>query len=137
MTKTALTIPEGNATFDATRGLFENFGFSPAVRAGGLLFISGQVGLRPDGTVSEDVAEQCECAFQRMVEILRLEGLELEDLVEVTSYHVDMANTLPQFLPVKKYYTERPFPAWTMVGIEALARPIFKIEIRAVAALRG
>jgi hypothetical protein len=39
MTKLALEIPPNSEIFDGTRQLFENFGFSPAVRAGGLLFI--------------------------------------------------------------------------------------------------
>ncbi len=137
MSKQVLEIPQGSDIFDGTRALFENFGFSPAVKAGGLLFIAGQVGLRPDGTVPESVAEQAECAFQRTGEILRLSGLDFSDLVEVVSYHVDMANNLAAFLPVKKIYTQRPFPSWTMVGIEALARPTMKIEIRSVAALRS
>lgn len=137
MTKQVLEIPEGNATFDGTRPLFENFGFSPAVRAGGLLFIAGQVGLRPDGTVPDDVGEQVEMAFQRTGEILRLAGLDFSDLVEVVSYHVDMADNMPAFLAVKKKYTERPFPAWSMIGIAGLARSTMKIEIRSVAALRA
>jgi enamine deaminase RidA (YjgF/YER057c/UK114 family) len=137
MSKQVLEIPEGSEIFDGTRALFENFGFSPAVRAGGLLFLAGQVGLRPDGSVPDDVGEQCEMAFQRMGEILRLSGLDFSDLVEVTSYHVGMATNMPPFLAVKKKYTARPFPAWSMIGIEALARPSMKIEIRGIAALRS
>jgi enamine deaminase RidA (YjgF/YER057c/UK114 family) len=137
MSKQIVEIPNGSAVFDATRGLFETFGFSPGVRAGGLLFIAGQVGLSPEGTIPEDAAAQAEFAFQRTGEILRLAGLGFEDLVDVTSYHVDIAQALPAFLPIKARYTARPFPAWTMVGVAALARPIMKIEIRSVAALRA
>lgn len=137
MTKLALEIPPNSAMFDGTRQLFENFGFSPAVRAGGLLFISGQVGLRPDGSIAETIEEQTECAFERTKEILRLEGLDFSDLVEVVSYHVDMPENMPGFLKVKKAFTMMPYPAWSMVGIAALARPAFKIEIRSVAAFRS
>ncbi len=55
MAKQALEIPQNSAIFDGTRPLFENFGFSPAVCAGGLLFISGQVGLRPDGSIPDTI----------------------------------------------------------------------------------
>jgi enamine deaminase RidA (YjgF/YER057c/UK114 family) len=137
MTKLALEIPSNSEIFDGTRLLFENFGFSPAVSAGGLLFISGQVGLRPDGSIPETIEEQTECAFQRTQEILRLSGLDFSDLVEVVSYHVDMAANIQGFLSVKKVFTMKPYPAWSMVGIAALARPAFKIEIRSVAALRN
>jgi enamine deaminase RidA (YjgF/YER057c/UK114 family) len=137
MNKLALEIPPNSPVFEGTRQLFENFGFSPAVRAGGLLFISGQVGLRPDGSVPDDIAEQTECVFARTDEILRLSGLDPSDLVEVVSYHVDMAQNMPGFLAVKKAFTVRPYPAWTMVGVPVLARSTFKIEIRSVAAFRS
>lgn len=137
MNKLAIEIPDNSPIFSGTRQLFENFGFSPAVRAGGLLFIAGQVGLRPDGSVPDDIESQTECAFQRTGEILRLSGLDFSDLVEVVSYHVDMPQNLPGFLTVKKAHTVKPYPAWTMVGVSALARSTLKIEIRSVAALRG
>ncbi|MBR0642712.1 RidA family protein [Roseomonas hellenica] len=136
MGKRAIEIPKDNALFAGSQGSFDRFGYSPAVRAGGLLFIAGQVGIRPDGAVAETVAEQTEWALRRTAEILRLEGLTMADLVEVVSYHVDMANTLADFMPVKQRYSERPFPAWSIIGIDALTRPELKIEIRSIAAYR-
>lgn len=136
MTTYPIEIPPGNEMFDGYRPSFEKFGYSPAYRSGNLLFISGQVGVKPDGTVPESVAEQTEIALQRTAEILRLEGLTLADLVEVVSYHVDISNNLSDFLPVKERYTERPFPAWSIIGIDALTRPSLKIEIRSIAVYR-
>ena len=134
--KQGLEVPKDNAIYGASQAAFEKYGYSPAVRAGGLLFIAGAVGVRPDGTVPESVAEQGELALRRTAEILRLEGLSMADLVDVTSYHVGIADNLKEFLPVKERYFERPFPSWTIIGVEALARPVLKIEIRSVAALR-
>ncbi|MDB5608072.1 MAG: transrane protein [Bradyrhizobium sp.] len=62
MRKTALEIPADNPTFAASIGSYEKFGYSPAVRAGGLLFIAGQVGRRPDGKIGDTVTEQIELA---------------------------------------------------------------------------
>lgn len=136
MGKHAVEIPKNNPVYGTSIAAFDKYGYSPAVRAGGLLFIAGAVGVRPDGTVPDSVAEQAELAFQRTAEILKLEGLTMADLVEVVSYHVDIANNLPAFEAAKNRYFEQPFPTWTILGVEALARPVLKVEIRSVAALR-
>src|SRR5215470_16803407 len=73
--KEVLEIPKDNAIFGGSFATFEKFGYSPAVRAGGLLFIAGVVGARPDGSVPDSVGEQAELAFQRTAGILRLEPL--------------------------------------------------------------
>lgn len=133
MTKKVLEIPADHPMFAATHSGYESYGYSPAVRAGNLLFIAGEVGFRPDGSIPESVAEQTEVVLERTTEILRLQGLTMADLVEVVSYHVNLKETVDEFLSVKARYTERPFPAWSIIGVEALALPQLKIEIRSVA----
>ena len=120
--KEVLEIPKDNAMFGGSFVTFEKFGYSPAVRAGGLLFIAGVVGARPDGSVPDSAGEQAELALQRTAEILRLEGLTMADLVEVVSYHVDLTKNLADFLPVKERYTARPFPAWSIIGVDRSLR---------------
>ncbi|WP_199900043.1 Rid family hydrolase [Rhodopseudomonas sp. B29] len=137
MGKKALEIPADNPTFAASAGSYEKFGYSAAVRAGGLLFIAGQIGRRPDGKIGTTVAEQAELALQRTAEILRLEGLDMTDLVEVVSYHVDIQHNLEAFMAVKQRYTVKPYPAWSIIGVDALTSPDLKIEIRSIAALRS
>jgi enamine deaminase RidA (YjgF/YER057c/UK114 family) len=134
MSAYAVEIPEGSAVFGTTTGGFARFGYSAAVRAGGLLFIAGQVGYRPDGTVPETIGEQAEWVLRRLAEVLRLEGLGLPDLVEVVSYHPDMQANLAGFLAVKERFIKEPFPAWSMIGVAGLANPSFLLEVRAVAA---
>ncbi|WP_329044448.1 RidA family protein [Amycolatopsis sp. NBC_01488] len=133
MTNYSVEIPSDSAVFGQTTGGFARFGYSPAVRAHDHLFIAGQIGSRPDGTVPDTIEEQTERALRRIEEILRLEKLDLTSLVEVTSYHVDIHQHLPGFLDVKKRFVEAPYPAWSMIGISGLARPEFLIEIKATA----
>ena len=133
MNKVALQIPADHPMFAATHSGYEPYGYSPAVRAGNLLFIAGEVGFRPDGSIPLSAAEQTEVALERTKEILRLHGLTMADLVEVVSYHVNLKDTVDEFLQVKARYTERPFPAWSIIGVEALALPDLKVEIRSVA----
>lgn len=132
----ALAIPEANPVFGVNRASFEKFGYSPAIRTKDFLFIAGQVGVRPDGTIPDGVAEQAEWALKRIAEILRLAKLRPTDIVDVISYHVDLAGNIATFMPVKAKYTARPYPAWSIIGVETLARPGLKIEIQAIAAAR-
>ncbi len=136
MTSEVLEIPEGNEMFDGYRASFEKYGFSPAVKSRGFLFVSGQVGVRPDGTAPDSVEEQTEWSLKRIEELLRIAGLEMKDIVEATSYHVDIESNLPDFMTAKERFIKSPFPAWPIIGISGLSRPALKIEISCVAALR-
>lgn len=130
-----LRLPENDPVFGGNK-VFDAFQYSPAVRAAGLVFIAGQVGIRPDGSVPETVTEQIELAFKRLGSILEHLGLGFEDLVELVSYHVDIDAQLPRFRDIKERYITRDFPAWTILGVAALARPDLLVEIKAVAAAR-
>ncbi len=127
-----LRLPENDPTFGGNK-VFDLFKYSPAVTAGGLVFIAGQVGIRPDGTVPDDAAEQIRLAFERLGAILKREGLGFEDLVELVSYHVRIDEQLTTFREIKDQYIKSDFPAWTILGIASLARPNLLIEIKAVA----
>ena len=131
--KSIVQIPNTNAVYGESVSGFDAWAYSAAVRANGFLFIAGSVGFRADGSIPESVQEQCELAFERLEEILRLEGLTMADLVEVVSYHVDLKANLDAFMPVKARHFVRPFPAWTLIGVEALGLPELKVEIRATA----
>ncbi len=130
-----LRLPENDATFGSNK-VFDLFQYSPAVKAGGLVFIAGQVGIRSDGTVPDSAEEQIDLAFKRLGAILAHEGLAFEDLVELVSYHVRIDEQLTTFREVKERYIKRDFPAWTILGVASLARPNLLIEIKAVAATK-
>ncbi|HLU80179.1 MAG TPA: RidA family protein [Burkholderiaceae bacterium] len=130
-----LRLPEDEPTFGSNK-IFDLFKYSPAVTANGLVFIAGQVGIRPDGTIPETAEEQARVAFQRLGAILKHEGLGFEDLVELVTYHVDIENNLTAFREVKDEFIKADFPAWTILGVSSLARNTLYIEIKAVAAAR-
>lgn len=130
-----LRLPEEDPTFGSNK-VFDLFKYSPAVSAGGLVFIAGQVGIRADGTVPETTAEQIRLAFQRLGTILRHQGLDFSDLVELVSYHVNIDEQLNTFREIKDEFISADFPAWTIIGVAALARPSLFIEIKAIAATR-
>ncbi|MDP9607671.1 UNVERIFIED_ORG: enamine deaminase RidA (YjgF/YER057c/UK114 family) [Variovorax paradoxus] len=130
-----LRLPENDPTFGSNR-VFDLFQYSPAVKAGELVFIAGQVGISPDGTVPESAGEQIDLAFRRLGAILAHHGLGFENLVELVSYHVNIEEHLTAFREIKERYVVREFPAWTILGVASLARPNLLIEIKAVAAAK-
>lgn len=131
-----LRLPDDDPTFGGNR-VFDLFQYSPAVTANGMAFIAGQIGLRPDGSMPDSAAEQADLAFQRLGAVLAHLCLDFSDLVELVSYHVDIDAQLADFRAVKERYLRADFPAWTILGVAALARPGLAVEIKAVAATRA
>lgn len=134
MTIHTVEVPEDSEIFGQTVSAFTNFGYSAAVRSHEHLFIAGTIGRRADGTIPDDIEEQTEVAIGRIEEILRLEGLKLSALVDVTSYHVDIHQHLPGFSRAKARLIAPPYPTWSLIGVSALASPGLLVEIRATAA---
>jgi reactive intermediate/imine deaminase len=68
--------------------------FSPGIRAGGFLFLSGAIGTAPGTTelVSDDVGEQTAQTLCNLETVLEADGLGLEDVVKCTVFLVDMAD---------------------------------------------
>ena len=139
MTKT--TYASKNSIFAAASGgtIFDKFQYSSAVKAGGLVFVAGQIGLNPDGSMPEKPEQQFVNAFERLKLVLEEAGCQMGDLVELVSYHVGLNtdNHLADFMKVKEKYVPTPFPTWTILGIAGLARPDLIIEIKAVAAAKN
>lgn len=67
-----------------SHALYTQHRYSPAVRAGGLLFISGQVGAREDGTPEPDLKDEIRLAFDNLYAILEGAGLCFDDVVDTT-----------------------------------------------------
>lgn len=133
MTKQAIN-PESPifATADGST-IFDKFGYSGAVRAGDFIYVAGQIGLNPDGSMPDDDAVQIKNAFDRLKLVLETAGASCDDLVELVSYHVGLQKHLSRFVEIKADYIKAPFPTWTILEIAGLARAGLVIEIKAVA----
>jgi reactive intermediate/imine deaminase len=110
------------------------WGFSQVVRAGNLLFLSGQMPVDSDGNLlfEGDIRAQTRQTFENMKTVLAAAGSSLDDIVEMVSYHTDIAD-LDAMNEVKAEYLTRNLPAWTAVGVTGLALPGQMIEIRVIA----
>lgn len=125
------------AIFPANRhALYEAHGYSAAVRSGDLLFISGQVGSRNDGSPEQNFAKQVELAFQNLEAVLTAAGASFDDIIDVTTFHTDPETQFETIMPVKnRYFTAPPHPTWTAVGVNWLAD--FDFEIKVIARIPG
>ena len=120
-----------DAIFPAGRqALYEVNRYSAAVRAGGLLFVSGQVGSREDGTPEPDFPAQVRRAFDNLAAVLKAAGCTMDDVVDVTTFHTDPAGQWPAIDPVRlAAFGPPPYPSWTAVGVNWLAGFDFEIKV--------
>ena len=118
------------ATRAAPLGAYSNGISAPA--SGRWLHIAGQIGVRPDGSVPPDFAAQAEAAWQNLVGVLADAGMSAADLVKVTHFLVD-AGDLKDYNAVRSRHLGSARPASTLLIVQALARPEWRIEVEAVA----
>jgi enamine deaminase RidA (YjgF/YER057c/UK114 family) len=118
------------------KAMYEQFHFAPAVKANGMLLCSGQIGAGPNGRPQADPTEQFTAAFEGVKAVLAEAGLDFTDIVEMTTYHVEMQKHLGAFMAVKDRYMNEPYPAWTAIGCTELALPGGLAEVRVTAKLR-
>jgi enamine deaminase RidA (YjgF/YER057c/UK114 family) len=116
--------------------LYAQHGYSPAIRSGELLFVSGMVGAREDGSPEPGFAEQVRLAFRNLNGVLEAAGGSFDDVVDVTLFIVDPEATFEQvFAVLPEFWGEAPYPNVTAVGVTWLAG--FQFEIKAIARIPG
>lgn len=122
-----------DAIFPAGRqALYEIHRYSAAIRSGDLLFVSGQVGSREDGSPEPDFAKQVQLAFDNLGEVLKAAGATFDDIVDMMTFHTDPEAQFGVVMSVKdKMFPQKPYPNWTAVGVNWLAG--FDFEIKAIA----
>jgi 2-iminobutanoate/2-iminopropanoate deaminase len=95
-----------------------------------LLVISGQVGMREDGTVPEDALEQIGVAFENIFRNLRAAGMDVKDLIKLTYYLVGEIDTARR-REVALSKLQGHQPCSTLLYVAGLASPVYKVEIDA------
>ncbi|CUW95977.1 RidA family protein [Rhizobium rhizogenes] len=119
------------AIFPANRhALYEEHGYSAAIRSGDLLFVSGQVGSRSDGTPEPDFERQVQLAFENLKATLHAAGCTFDDIVDVTTFHTDPEKQFGTIMAVKEQiFSTKPYPNWTAIGVNWLAGFDFEIKV--------
>ena len=98
-----------------------------------LVFVAGQVGMAPDGSVPAAFADQAELAFRNLRACLAAHGLGVEAVVKLGVF-VLPGQDFQKLREVRERHFGSHCPASTTVYVPALAAPAFLIEVEAVAA---
>lgn len=114
--------------------IFERFKYAPGVLVDDTLYIAGQVGRNAELEVVEGTEAQFVQAFENVKKVLDAAGAGFDNIVEMVTYHVDMRD-LALFMQVKDRYFKGRVPAWTGIGVTALAMPGLVVEIKCQARL--
>jgi 2-iminobutanoate/2-iminopropanoate deaminase len=120
-----------NPAFVAGRDIYAD----GAEIAGGrrVLHLSGQVGIRPDGTTSPDFAAQCDQALVNLRAVLKAAAMGPENVVKLTCYVVGQ-QPLAALYDARRRHLPNVAPASTTLIFQGLANPEWLIEIEAIAA---
>ena len=124
-----------DVVFPARRqALYEKNRYSPAIRSNGFLFVSGQVGSRPDGSPEPELQAQVRLAFDNLNAILSAADCTFKDVVDVTVFIVDPESKFEAIWEVVgEYWGDAPHPTLTAIGVTWLYG--FQFEIKVIAKL--
>lgn len=107
---------------------------SQAIKAGGLVYVSGQAGVSDDGKIvgNGDFDKQADQAFRNLERALTAGGSSLAKVIEVTIFLTSMSN-FSKIVELRRKWFTAPYPADTIVEVSALYSPEAMVEIEAVA----
>ena len=119
----------------AVRGMHKTTGYSHAAKAGGLVFVAGQIAQDVEGALvgKGDIEAQAVQIFENLKAVLASAGATLDDVVKLTTYTTSLAYR-PKIAEVRARYFKSYFPPNTFVVVASLATPEYLLEIEAVAA---
>ena len=115
----------------------DNITFSPAVRAGNLLFISGTTAVNNDLEIvgKGDIVAQTHFIFEKFGRILGAAGASFDNIVETTDYFLTLTDYKRTAAVRREFFKGPPYPAATGVLVAGLIRKDALIEIKATAVL--
>eukprot|EP01126_Amoeba_proteus_P038391 TRINITY_DN39_c0_g1_i2.p1 TRINITY_DN39_c0_g1~~TRINITY_DN39_c0_g1_i2.p1 ORF type:complete len:122 (+),score=17.17 TRINITY_DN39_c0_g1_i2:153-518(+) len=115
-------IPEGIAVFGA---------YTPAIKANGFIFCSGQIGASENGVLPSDIKEQTKNALHNVKTVLEAAGSHTSKVVKATVFITDMEH----FADVNQQYSQfflAPYPCRSCVAVRQLPKGAL-VEIEVIA----
>lgn len=111
----------------------QNDTYSQAVRLGDLIYVSGQLGVRPDGTLPLAFSDQVRQALENVATVLEAAGSSLQLVAKVNIFVTDFSRLAEMNMVYREFFRHRP--AKTTVEIARLDKGAW-IEVEVVAAAR-
>ncbi len=97
-----------------------------------LLFLSGQVGMRQDGSIPDGSVEQLKVALDNIHSNLKAANMEIKDIVKITFFIVGLMDADERRAVLNNFFGNHQ-PCMTLLFVSSLAGPSIKIEIEAIA----
>lgn len=119
-------IAPGNAQTLAT--------YSPAVRAGDLVFFSGQIGLRPGGGLAGNVSDETRQALANLRYLMDAADVDVRNLVKCTVFLADIRDYAQMNEVYAEFFEPDPAPARSAVGVAGLPAGA-RVEIECIASV--
>lgn len=119
----------------AVRGVHKTTGYSHAAKAGGFVFLAGQIAQDAEGNLvgRGDIEAQAVQVFENMKAVLASAGTTLDQVVKLTTYTTNVVYR-QKIAEVRARYFTNYFPPNTFLVVSSLATPDYLLEIEAVAA---
>ena len=116
---------------------YEPFGFTNCVRLQDVLYLSGIAALDPQGQViGADIEAQTIQTYRNIEQILRAGGSDLDQILQITSFVVDLANNGAGYVEARKKILTRPTYTSATIGVSALMMAGLLLEVQCIAALK-
>ena len=103
--------------------------YSAAVRVGDVLYLTGQIGTRPDGSVPESVQEQTRLTLENMSAELKSRGSGLDDVFKCTVMLTDISTWADFNKVYVTFFKPGRLPARNAFGVNGLALKELKVEL--------
>ncbi|MGN1343804.1 MAG: RidA family protein [Traorella sp.] len=116
-------------SFEAENGPKAIGPYSPAVKLGDFVYVSGQLPINEEGKIDDTIELQTHACLKNMQNLLATQNLELRHVVKTTVYMTDLTE-FNQFNEIYASYFKEPYPARSCVQVAALPKGA-KVEIEA------
>lgn len=130
-----LCLGAGCTTVRDTRAPLEYFpaepgaAYSNAARVGDVLYLAGQIGIRPDGSVPDGIQEQTRLALENMSATLRSLGSSMDNVFKCTVMLDDISNWADFNKVYVTFFKPGRLPARNAFGVEGLALKGLEVEL--------
>ncbi|HBY94977.1 MAG: RidA family protein [Ardenticatenaceae bacterium] len=116
-------------------GLTSSAPYSLGIKAGGFLFVSGQVAREAEtGRIPDGIEEQTRVSLENVKRVVEAAGSSMDQVVKVTVFLTDMKDFTKMNQVYRTFFSD-DLPARSAIGVKELVRPEFIIEIEAIALL--
>ncbi|MBT3359895.1 MAG: RidA family protein [Rhodospirillales bacterium] len=124
-----LIIPPG------MENIYEQKRYSPGVKVGNLIFVSGMLGRDENLNIVFEREDQFVQLFENMGKVLTAAGASFADVVDLTGYFTELQRDMSLFQTVRDRYITGELPAQTLIGVTELSTPGLILELKCTAAV--